>query len=59
MKASLNWDNVLKEVRWELSEGIFWKTQDKEGEEKPLGWDFLSPGNEDEEEEDEEDRYED
>lgn len=53
--ASLNWDNVLKEVRWEMSQGIFWKTKDAEGEEKPLGWEFLSPGSEDEDEEDEDD----
>jgi len=59
----LNWDEVLKQVRYELSEGIFWKPEIVENGQKvkkDIGWLFLSPeavqgGDSDEDDDEEED----
>jgi nucleosome binding factor SPN SPT16 subunit len=39
---SFNWVEVMNSVRNELERGIFWKTEDEDGEKKDLGWNFLS-----------------
>jgi nucleosome binding factor SPN SPT16 subunit len=57
----LNWEEVLKQVRYEIAEGTFWQdTYEEDGEtkKKDIGWMFLSPvgmADSDEESDDDED----
>lgn len=52
--AAMNWDEIMKNVRYELDQGIFWKDTDG-AEKKDIGWLFLDPSGADEDDEEDED----
>lgn len=59
---SLNWKIIMTGVKEELERGVFWATEDVDGEKKPVGWNFLTLDDEQEgsgeDEEEEESEFE-